>query len=62
MPEVFQEMSVDLAASHRFVSPRLGMLPLVHPEGGILLEKPSVPAGTETLSVSRPQRKKQSSG
>ena len=62
MPEVVPEAFGDLAARHRFVSPRHGMLPLVHPEGRIVLKKPSVPAGTETLSVRLPQRKKQSSG
>jgi hypothetical protein len=33
------------------------MLPLVHPEGGIVLKKSSVPAGTGTIFVRLPQRK-----
>src|SRR5271166_4390795 len=45
-------------AHHRFVSPRHGMLPLVHPEGGIVLKKSSVPAGAGMLFVRLPQRKR----
>ena len=33
------------------------MLPLVHPEGGIVLKKSTVPAGAGTLFVRLPQRK-----
>jgi len=33
------------------------MLPLVHPEDGIVLKKSSVPAGTGTIFVRLPQRK-----
>ncbi len=33
------------------------MLPLVHPEGGIVLKKSGVPAGAGTLFVRLPQRK-----